>query len=561
MSLRPLCGLTVLACVACSGAPATIEFVEVVPAQPRTNEIFTVKFKLADYRGVPQAGSLVTFGIEGETTGITLNPVMAMSLKGSGEVSTQLIATTPGAIVVTANGGSGKIAKSPPITVSGTGIPNHSQMTFQCGAIAGTASGGVHAIGAYDPARHLIAGVKVRCTAHLGDRNGDGVPNASVSFYTEAGTIEPTEATVTDVVGNATVLYKTSLPLPRETDPYAMGFQWNPDTSCAEGNKLRCNGEFLVPLWMEPYTWTTNPLSTLLMNNPMYDRNNLREPRRFDPIRRRPDQPTQMPVNNPRDNLVSMIAWTIGEEGFIDKNNNGNFDADEEPIDITEPFVDSNDNGTYDVDEKYVDTDKNGQWDGKNERWDPSTYIWRQERILWTGVPYEALYGINQPDDYTGAEPVVRRGQAGNPNAIIRCFKSAGYTLLIADPWWNAMARNGQSDGCSKQSVTMNVTVPEGALNGIAFTYPPIDGYSYTIVDALDRMPRPMTCPPQPGCYPPPYVPAPMVCDLSRTGSTTQDWEANLICKFTASPEGGHTITIPDQVSGTIYNSLPNVPP
>ncbi len=552
MSLRlVVTALVTLICVACSGAPATIEYVEHTPERPRVGDIITVKFKLTDYRGTPQAGTLVTFDIEGgKPNGLTLGPAMAMSLKGSGEASTQIVGTTPGqAIVVTANAGGGKVAKSAPITISGTGVPNHTQMTFQCGPLAGVASGGIHAIGAYDTSRHLIAGVKLNCSAHLGDRNGDGVAGASVSFYTEAGTINPTESTVTDVAGNATVLYKTSLPLPVETEPYAMGFQWNPETSCTDSNKLRCNGEYLVPLWMEPFTWTTNPLSTLLTMNPTYDPNNLREPRRFDPVRRRADQPTQKPVNNPRDNLVTMIAWTTGEEGFIDKNNNGSFDTDEVPVDITEPFVDANDNGTYDPDERYVDTDKNGQWDGKNERWDANTIIWRQERILWTGIPFQAII-LNEPDDYSMPEPTARGGQGSNPNARIGCYGGASYSLYLSDPWWNTMARNGDGDGCKKNSATKNVTVDEAAVFGIAFTYPPIKTFNYAVIDNLDREPRPMTSPPSPGCYPP--LPA-------ANGSVVQDWTITVKCDFTASPEQGHKPFVFDTVTGTIINNHPNV--
>jgi hypothetical protein len=224
-----------LVAAGCSGAPATIEYLETVPAKPRIGEIATVKFKLTDYRGVPQAGSVVLFSIQGAQSGVTLTPTMAMSQKGTGEASTQVISTgAASSVVVLANAGGGKTATSPPITFSGTAATSN-QFTFQCGSIAGKGSGGVHAIGAYDQLRNLISGVKLNCTAHVGDRNGDGVPGVLVSFLTEAGAINPTETTMADGVGNATVSNSSSTFLP------------SPDMFC-EQQKLLTNQPIGFPL-------------------------------------------------------------------------------------------------------------------------------------------------------------------------------------------------------------------------------------------------------------------------------------------------------------------------
>lgn len=554
MSLRACLVFSVF-CAACAGAPATIEYVDTVPAHPRIGEIATVKFKLADYRGVPQAGSMVTFSIEGGgNDGVVITPKVAMSLKGSGEVTTQVVAGTGvNGIVVRADAGGGKVALSPQITFAGSAA-SASQFTFQCGSFAGNGSGGIHAIGVYNEVRDMIAGVKLKCTAHTGDRHGDGVPGANVSFLTEAGTIGPTETTMTDVIGNATILYKSSLPLPHDTDPLV--FQWNPDTTCPLADKALCTGEYLVPLWMEPNTWTSNPLGTLLIGTPPYNATNLQEPRRKDPVRRLANG--MQPVNNPRDNLVTLIAVTIGEEGFIDKNDNGKFDADEEPIDTTEPFVDSNDNGTHDMDEKYVDTNRNGQWDGKNNAWDSNTLIWRQEKILWTGIPYAAPYvgpgaGMGEFDDYTAPEPVVL-GARPLGSSRINCKGGARFELAIADPWFNSMARNGAGDGCKKGATTENVDVPAVAgATGFAYTYPPIGIYSFLVTDNLERDPVPMTMPQSPGCFPPPFG--------VGTGSVYQDWEVIVVCEFTAAQEEGFKTGIPFGAGGTIVNNLPNVGP
>jgi hypothetical protein len=542
---------------ACGDAPATIEYVDLTPAHPKINEIATIKFRLLDYRGVPMAGTTVTFTVEGGDNAVVLSPKSSMSIKGSGEVTTQVIAGTGvNSVIVKADAGGGRIAVSPPISFAGS-VPNGAQLTFQCGSISGAGSGGIHAIGAYDDTRNLIAGVKLNCIAHIGDRNGDGVFGASVSFLTEAGTIGPTETSQTDVVGNAQILYKTSLPLPKEVPPGV--FQWNPDTTCADpdASKSKCNGEYLVPLWMEPNSWTRNPLATLLTGTPAYNANNLEEPRRNDPIRR-----TDMGMayqNNPRDNLVALIAVTQGEEGYRDNNGNGVHDSDETDFDdLTEPFVDSNDNGTWDPGEKFVDTNNNGSWDGKNGKWDANTLIWKQERIIWTGAPFFGLYGagagMSQADDTTAPEPTYRSAQPLVGRPLITCKGPPGpavpLAIIASDPWFNSLAQDGDDDGCEKIDNSDNIDI-KGAFKGRAITYPPVRSYSFLVVDKLQRTPQPMTNPPSPGCYPPPPA---------MFGSTRQQWYAGIICRFSASPEEGHKIFVTDTVYGDIDNNLPNVP-
>jgi hypothetical protein len=520
--------LLAVAATACGEPPATIEFVDVTPAHPRIGEIATVRFKLTDYRGVPQAGTSVKFSMVSPVPGVSLTPTMAMSIKGDGTVSTQVVASaTAKAVTIAADAGGGKVAVSPPIAFAGT-VATSTQLTFQCGPLAGDGSGGIHALGAYDQSRHLIAGVKVYCTAHTGDRNGDGVPGVQVLFYTEAGTIGPSETSLTDVIGNATILYKTSLPLPKEVDPGT--FVWNPP------NDATHTGEYLAPLWMEPFSWTTNPLATELTGVPAFNANSLQEPRRRDPVRRLSSNTMVMPLNNPRDNLVTMIAVTNGEEGFVDANGNGNFDSGESFDDLTEPFVDSNDNATWDSDERFIDGNNNGVWDGKNGTWDANTYIWRQERILWTGMPYDALLDMEQ-DDLSPPEPVF--GLPRPPAAPLMCRGTQRFVAYIADPWFNSLAQNDESDGCSEGTSTKNVKfVPGGSLTGIAFTYPPLRMVTFGVEDNLPRDAVPGG---------PPYT-----CNMAGT----QVYEAQANCKFTASPEDGQKAHIPIPAAGTVYNNL-----
>ena len=58
----------------------------------------------------------------------------------------------------------------------------------------------------------------------------------------------------------------------------------------------------------------------------------------------------------PSDKKITILAYTEGQENFIDQNSNGVFDP-------AEAYTDSNNNGSYDVAETYVDANGNGKFD------------------------------------------------------------------------------------------------------------------------------------------------------------------------------------------------------
>lgn len=455
-----LCALLAVVWVGCGGnPPASLEFVEISPVQPRIGEITTIRFKATDSRGQPMAGAQVTFKTQGDVPNVTISPATATTTKGTGIAETQLIAKGRVSSVVVIAESEGKTAISPPITFAGA-APNAKQFTFECGEAGGEASGGLRAILAYDEGRALIPGIAARCIAHVADRNGDGVTGAQVSFLTEAGAIGPTDKTISDRVGNASVIYKTSLPLPHATDPDT--FSWSPSN---DGKHI---GDYLVPLWMMPYEWTQNPIIPNAAEK-------LQEPRRPDPV---------IPgrTNNPRDNLVAMIAVTTGEESFDDVNNNGVRDENEPYTDTTEPFVDSNDNGTWDPDERYVDTNNNSAWDGKNGAYDASTLIWVQNKLLWTGIPNafeDIVLSANNP------KPIFRQIAPSTPPDIVH-FGCASFIAVVSDPWFNSLARNSNDDGCTIEGSTTVIASPSSFGTGIRLTYPAATSLFYGVCDAHD---------------------------------------------------------------------------
>src|SRR6218665_515449 len=489
-----------------SPLPATLEFVDVSPAQPRLGEITTLRFRAIDSRGQPQPGVTMTFEVQGPVTDVELNPTEATTNVGTGIASTQVVAKggRVSSVVVIARVG-GKAATSSAVTFAGSNSTAR-QFTFQCGPISGPGSGGVHAIGAYDDTRHLIAGVKLNCIAHVADRNGDGIAGAQVSFLTEAGTIGPSSVSVTDVVGNAQVLYKPSLPLPEDVEPGT--FSWSPT------NDGTHTGEYLAPLWMHPFEWSEDPIANFGKVGTFV------EPRRLDPVRQVvKDGRLVTPTNNPRDNLVSMIAITSGEEAFDDLNNNGVYDEGEPFTDLTEPFVDNNDNGTWDKGERYVDANANGTWDGKNGKFDPIGLIWVQERILWTSWPH-----ARDADAALSKRVILQVNPLDNVAQRIDKYGALPVSFIVSDPWFNSLARNADDDGCT--SGTVGPITVEKLGTGLAFTYPAYTYMRYVIKDIRD----PNNDPPPPDY---PVLPA-----------TTVKWEVNALCSFTASPEAGHKVVV-----------------
>jgi hypothetical protein len=478
---------------------------------------------------VPLAGAPVDYKLGSANTGVTLTPPSSVSIKGSGYAETQIVASARvNSVVVIATSGS-KSVTSPPITFAGS-VPSGRQFTFQCGQISGEGSGGRHAIGAYDPSRHLIQGVHLNCYARLADRNGDAVDAALVSFLTEAGSITPSAVTSKDIGGAATVVYNTSLPLPQDVDPGI--FIWNPAVDATH------TGEYLAPLWMQPFNWNDNPsLPATTFTK--------REPQRPDPIREKPEGGRY--TNNPRDNLVAMIAVTSGEEGFTDTNNNGQFDQGEEFDDLTEPFVDNDDDGTWDSNEKFIDVNGNREWNGKNGKWDANTLIWKQERLLWTGMPaaedlavtvtgvtgHRRVFAPVAPSVLTFVCPPGSTicAQAGDATRDYKAFQVSAY---IADPWFNSIAKNGDGDSCEIPDGEMSpVKVRSQDLSGIAFTYPAGSFLSFSVADARD-----------------PNLPAP---EQIPRRSPPIGFRNSILCQFTASPEDGYIIKISaGTVEGTI---------
>lgn len=302
--------------------------------------------------------------------------------------------------------------------------PNAGRLSLECEA---------RGLRAYDASRSLLVGPRMRCTANVGDRLGAPVDAPVVTFLAEAGRL--TDEGVPTTLGKVTAWHEVSEPFPEDVVPEA--FSWRP------AGAPSYTGEYVAPLWMMPMRWLEDPAS-FTFGQPY----TLREPRRPDPLRVGTEGQR---INNPRDNLVTLVVVTDGEEAFVDTNANGTFDPGEIYEDLPEPFVDANDNGTRDPGEAFIDSNGNQVWDPINGAWDPRTTIWASTRVLWTGVPASQDQALTLPM-ITGHRPTVR----GLESFELRCLGTAcslpassiTRTVYWADPWFNPLARLGANDTC-----------------------------------------------------------------------------------------------------------------
>ncbi len=322
------------------------------------NEQATVTFKVVDSSNLPAPGVRVSFSLTSPPAGVTVTPTGTTD--SNGLVSTNIsVGTAIGVFTVVATVIPNQVQiNSPPIGLRGAKASNQG-MVVDCTP---------HNIAAYvnpQPPADLPSVCRVTLVDRFGNPVGTG---AAVNFKSEAGVIPPTVSTVA---------FNPSAP-----DP-------------AEGTAVftfRSGGPFYGFLQDVP------PLAALPNQYPF-------------PRYTEPSWQDGSLVRNPRDGLVSILAYTQGEEWFDDRNGNGVWDPGERFIDQGEPLLDSNDNGVWDAGEFFVDLNGNGRWDPPNGIHDSNTTIWTETRILYTSRPTTANNNSYlSPSPFTPCPNGVPRG-------------------------------------------------------------------------------------------------------------------------------------------------------
>ncbi|HUN56192.1 MAG TPA: hypothetical protein VMU29_13660 [Smithella sp.] len=143
----------------------------------------------------------------------------------------------------------------------------------------------------------LYDGVTSALTIIASDRLGNPVPDGTaVSFITEGAQVVP--ASCTTASGTCAITFRSSVYRPINETPGVAATYWN--------------GTSYVPI--------------LVDGNPLI-------------------------VVNGR---VTLVAYSIGEESFIDANGNNSYDTGETFYDLGDVYIDANENGQYDTGETYI---------------------------------------------------------------------------------------------------------------------------------------------------------------------------------------------------------------
>jgi hypothetical protein len=183
---------------------------------------------------------------------------------------------------------------------------------------------------------------------------------------------------------------------------------------------------------------------------------------------------------NPRDGLVTVMALVQGEEGFVDLDLNGQYDAGEPFIDLGEPFLDVNDDGVRDPGdgvrdpgEWFLDLDGDGHYTGPNGIWDADTVLWTQGRILYTGYPAYARNGIGN-DLFTR---VHRGGSPPDPTPppppfLVSVGSTEFYDVFFTDVFLNPMT-SFSSFGATAvaENVEAKLTPPAHTADSLATNF------------------------------------------------------------------------------------------
>ncbi|WP_224364295.1 Ig-like domain-containing protein [Hyalangium versicolor] len=391
----------------CGGTPCTIMGTK----SSGFNEQSQVSFKVVDSTSQPVPGVTVTFSIPNPPGGTTVSPSATTNAQG---IATAIVSSGPsiGAIVVHAVAIAGRVeVDSPNIGIRGAKVANKG-FSLACKTIN---------IGVYTspnpPALYTVA-----CDVKVQDRYLNPVgTGTTVNFKVEAGNITNSVAT------------KAYSPTGNNAD---------------EGKgSVNFSTEGALPVDVDP----------LEADDAQFPIKRDREPR----------GPKGQLTANPRDGLVTVLAYTRGEEWFDDGNTNGIRDPGEQFYDQGEPFVDNNDNGVRDPGETYIDeAPADGQWNGPNGVWDNDTSIWVETRILYTGKP-------TLDPTHTYILPNVFSGNCGDTNPPpLGKGETTTVRMYFGDDFFNRPQAQGTSFSATHKATKGSVKVASaGFQDGYGFGY------------------------------------------------------------------------------------------
>ncbi|HVE86426.1 MAG TPA: hypothetical protein VND93_26400, partial [Myxococcales bacterium] len=313
------------------------------------NEVATLTFAVTDTSSNPAPRIPVTFSLgSGAPLGATVTPSGVTN--SAGQVTATLQSGSGiGVVTVTATVFAPIQATSPGLGITGARVSN-AGISVTCSTV------NIPAYISPTPPRD----VTVNCAVGLTDRytNPIGFPT-TVNFVAEAGTVSTSVTT-------------TGFNFSNPSDPLIGRANFTFRTLAGTGRAL--------PVDVAPFP-----------ANATQDPN---------PRPAEPSLPNGSQTLNPRDGLVTIVAYVNGEEYFYDANGNGVYDSGEQFYDQGERLVDANDNGVFDLGENFFDENNNGSWDGPDGTWQSDKQVWTEYRLMYTDYPTN---GTLVPNPFSGA--------------------------------------------------------------------------------------------------------------------------------------------------------------
>jgi len=382
----------------------------------------SIAYLVTDSLGIPVPGITVNFALQAPALGITLLKTSAVS-DLNGVVSTAYNSGSQvGVTVITATVAT--TGASAPQTVAVRGAkPSANGFYFHCEHAA-------------LPVYTTIAEFETMiCTVRLTDRYGNrvGIPTV-VSFATEAGAIAASVTTKGFDVASPDDLAEGTATVTFSSD---MGNGNSPADVAPLGPTA---AQFPFARGQEP----SRTVGSLTLN--------------------------------PRDQLVTIIAMTRGEEAFEDANGDGVFSAGEAFVDQGDPFVDADDNGAYDAapasglpEIRFCGLNVDCSiYHGPNGTWDADTVIWKPTWVVFTaaGVASATSNTLSPPFPATpgrvfdtGTTPTATDcAEYADAASTTNHSSSVSATVYAYDRWLNLPAAGTSSSVGSPTSAKLKVT-------------------------------------------------------------------------------------------------------
>jgi len=201
----------------------------------------------------------------------------------------------------------------------------------------------------------------------------------------------------------------------------------------------------------------------------------------------------------PTNGRVTVVAYTLGEESFVDANGNNKYDSGESFTDLGDVFIDNNENGAWDSGEQSISYAGNGQACANTTGSSPSAPskagtcdgVWGQAHVRQDAV-------IVLSGSTLGAITPAS-GSSYSMGGATQCSNSSAFSFTISDSNNNPLP-SGTTITTTKPDSLSNVTISPAsvqntnAAGGTTHTIGVSKPVSPAVVDANGNVTTPAQC-------------------------------------------------------------------